>query len=264
MYGLPRRKEKSVLNSDGHLAAVILAAGEGKRMKSSIPKVLHRLRGKPLLSYVIDAAIDVHADPIVVIASPRASEIGRFASERRTLVAIQPEPRGTGDAVRWAQPYLEAFRGDILILCGDAPLITGRLLKTLTRIHRETHAEATILTAELDDAMGYGRIVRNEAGNVVRIVEQADATAEETAIREVNTGAYCFNPSVLFQTLGALNTNNAQGEFYLTDVIGTLVRRRATVRAFSMGRPRAPLGINTQRDLEETARALNLVNGDLQ
>jgi len=262
MPGLPKRKERFGLNSNGKLAAVILAAGEGKRMKSSIPKVLHELRGKPLLSYVIEAAYSVHADPIVIIASPRTSEIRRLASESKTVVAVQPEPRGTGDAVRWAQPHVESFHGDILILCGDAPLITGSLLVSLVRLHRTTNAEATILTAELEDATGYGRIVRNETGNVIRIVEQADASESETAIREVNTGAYCFTPAALFETLGELKTDNAQGEFYLTDVIESLVRRQAVVQAFSMGTPRAPLGINTPQDLEETARALDLESGE--
>jgi bifunctional UDP-N-acetylglucosamine pyrophosphorylase/glucosamine-1-phosphate N-acetyltransferase len=245
------------LNSENApLAAVILAAGRGKRMKSRRPKVLHALCGRPLLAYVMDAARGAGAKSIIVVAGGATPEVRAYAESDGAHVVIQPEPKGTGDAVVKACPLLAGFSGDILILCGDAPLLGASELLALVECHRREANSATILTAHVDDPTGYGRIVRGTDTRVMRIVEEADATNEERAINEVNTGAYCIRPAALFPILERLTDDNRQGEYYLTDVIAMLVSERQNVGARSLGRPEGPLGINTVEELRESERVI--------
>lgn len=238
------------------LAAVILAAGQGKRMKSRHPKVLHELLGKPMLCYVMDAAREAGAEPIIVVSGGATPEVAAYAESKGASVVVQAEPKGTGDAVAKARPLLEGFGGDILILCGDAPLIDASILIGLVERHRLEANRATILTAHVPDPLGYGRIVRGTDTRVVRIVEEADASTAEKAINEVNTGAYCLRPEFLFPRLANLKTDNEQGEYYLTDVVAALVLDRQDVGALSMGCPNGPLGINTHEELQETEMVL--------
>jgi bifunctional UDP-N-acetylglucosamine pyrophosphorylase/glucosamine-1-phosphate N-acetyltransferase len=238
------------------LAAVILAAGQGKRMKSRRPKVLHELLGRPMLAYVIDAAREVGAEPIIVVAGGATPGVRSYAEGAGARVVIQPVPKGTGDAVAKARPHLTQFDGDILILCGDAPLIGSLQLVALVERHRREHNRATILTAHVPDPTGYGRIIRGGDSRVIRIVEEADATEDERGIDEVNTGAYCIRPDALFPNLDRLTTDNRQGEYYLTDVIASLVFEKQNVGAMSLGIPDGPLGINTVEELRLSERAL--------
>jgi bifunctional UDP-N-acetylglucosamine pyrophosphorylase/glucosamine-1-phosphate N-acetyltransferase len=234
------------------LAAVILAAGQGKRMQSQRPKVLHELLGRPMLAYVIDAARETGAEPVIVVAGGATPGVASYAEAARASVVIQPEPRGTGDAVAKARSLLTGFHGDILILCGDAPLIGASKLHGLVEYHRQGANKATILTAHVADPTGYGRIVRGADRRVLRIVEEADATSAERAINEVNTGAYCIRPETLFPMLERLTDDNRQGEYYLTDVIAALVREKQNVGALSLGIPEGPLGINTTEELRQS------------
>ncbi|MBN1424400.1 NTP transferase domain-containing protein [Candidatus Fermentibacteria bacterium] len=225
-------------------------------MRSDLPKVMHPLLGKPMLEYVLMAARLARAAPVVVItgaATPGVAECARgFGAE----IAVQLVPRGTGDAVRWAHPHLNGFQGDIVVLCGDAPVVTGETITRLVALHRGERNAVTILTAQVPNPQGFGRIIRAEDGRVTRIVEEADASAHERAIGEVNSGAYCFAPDALFPQLDFLTSDNSQGEIYLTDVVGALFREGRRVGALSMGVPAAPLGINTVEELEETERVL--------
>ncbi len=209
-----------------------------------------------MLGYVVEAARDAGADPVVVVAGGDTPGVASFAREYGAAVAVQPIPRGTGDAVRWAKPVLEGFLGEIVVLCGDAPVISSALILELVTLHRAEDNAVTILTAHLPDPHGFGRIVRGPDGRVIKIVEEADASEEEWRLNEVNSGAYCFAPEALFPSLEFLSADNAQGELYLTDVVGSLFKAGRRVGALSMGIPRAPLGINTPEDLEETERAL--------
>lgn len=240
----------------GSVAAVILAAGKGKRMRSDLPKVLHELQGRAMLDYVIEAAQVAGANPVIVVAGAATPGVVACARRRGAEVVVQPVPRGTGDAVRWARPLLERFSGDILVLCGDAPAVSGDLVRRVVAHHRAEGNAVTILTAHLPDPRGFGRIIRAPGGAVARIVEEADASEEERAVAEVNSGAYCFAPDCLFPQLDCLTDDNAQGELYLTDVVGELFAAGKRVGALSMGVPEAPLGINTIEELEETERIL--------
>ncbi len=239
---------------EGKIAAVILAAGQGKRMKSSLPKVLHEILGRPILSYVLESARRAGADQVVVVAGGATPGVEELARSAGSDVVVQRDPQGTGDAVAKARPILDRFQGEILVLCGDAPLITAPLISRLVELHRREGYKATILTAHLPDPTGFGRIVRGKEGQVTGIIEEADATESQREIDEVNTGAFCFSAEVLFPQLQLLKCDNKQGEFYLTDVVEALVFAGEKVGALSMGAPKGPLGINTKDELLETER----------
>jgi bifunctional UDP-N-acetylglucosamine pyrophosphorylase/glucosamine-1-phosphate N-acetyltransferase len=210
-----------------------------------------------MLAYVMDAAREAGADPVIVVAGGATPEVRSWAEDAGAEVVIQPVPRGTGDAVARARPLLMGFDGDVLILCGDAPLIGASELLALVEHHRREANKATILTAHLSDPTGYGRIVRSDDGRVMRIVEEADATSEERTINEVNTGAYCIRRETLFPMLERLTDDNRQGEYYLTDVVAVLVSEKQNVGALSLGIPKGPLGINTMEELRQSERALH-------
>ncbi|MFS8640702.1 MAG: NTP transferase domain-containing protein, partial [Symbiobacteriaceae bacterium] len=224
------------------LHAVILAAGLGKRMRSSRVKVLHEIAGRPMIEYVVRAAEESGAERVVVVIGHQADEVRAVLGERVTY-AYQEEPLGTGHAVLQAE---EAVAGatDVLVLYGDTPLIEADLLRRLIAGHRESGAAATLLTAELADPTGYGRIVRDERGAVARIVEQADAGPEELAIREVNTGIACFRRADLFAALRAIRPDNAQGEYYLVDAVRVLREMGRPVHSIKTDEEAAVFGVN--------------------
>ncbi len=203
------------------LVTVILAAGKGTRMKSVLPKVLHQAAGKPMVQHVIDAARLAGASRNIVVVGFGA-ELVRSALRGKVEIVVQAEQLGTGHAVRMAEPLLKAEHGTVMVLCGDTPLLTGALLSRLYEAHKKAGAKATVLTAIMPDATGYGRVIRSATGAVEKIVEDKDATDEERKVREVNSGIYCFAADALFSALAEVNCDNAQGEYYLPDVLSIL------------------------------------------
>jgi bifunctional UDP-N-acetylglucosamine pyrophosphorylase/glucosamine-1-phosphate N-acetyltransferase len=233
-------------------AAIVMAAGLGTRMRSSTPKHLHPLLGRRMVDWVIDAARALGPQPLVLVVSPEAKN----AFDGTVEVAVQDEPRGTGDAVATAERALGDFDGDVLVLAGDSPLVTGALLRDLAAEHRRTGAAATVLTFEPDVDLPYGRIVRDAGGRVTSIVEAADATPEQLKIRELNGSIYVFAVGPLRAAVGRLQSDNAQGELYLTDAIRHLTDAGEAVAAYRSNDPTAPIGVNTRADLAAAAAVL--------
>ena len=233
-----------------------MAAGLGTRMKSSRPKHLHPLLGRRLLDWVVDAVRPLAPSPFVVVVSPESEEELRDSLGDEIELAVQEEPRGTGDAVAAARGRLGRFDGDVLVVAGDSPLLTRDVLEALVAAHRRERAAVTVLSIEPDEPRPYGRILRDERGDLARIVEETDATPEQLAVRELNSSTYVFAASDLWRALERLDAANAQGELYLTDAVRHLVadgRRGAVYRAPD---PRAGDGVNTRDDLAQAAAAL--------
>ena len=190
---------------------MILAAGKGTRMKSSLPKVLHEAVYHPILAYVLHAAKEVGADDICTVIGHGAEEV-RAAFEGQTSFVLQKEQKGTGHAVREGLSAFESHeQGTVLVLCGDTPLLRGETLSRLCAYHEENAAAVTVMTAELENPFGYGRIIRDENGGLLRNVEQRDATEEERAVTEINSGVYCFDLSFLRDAVFKLQNDNDQG-----------------------------------------------------
>jgi bifunctional UDP-N-acetylglucosamine pyrophosphorylase/glucosamine-1-phosphate N-acetyltransferase len=230
--------------------AVILAAGKGTRMKSDLAKVLHQIDGKPLLEFVLDACKPIGLDATVVIVGHQAERVAELSRRNNAETALQAEQLGTGHAVDQARSALESKKGTVLVLCGDVPLLTTKTIQALLDRTEQTGAAATVLTAIAEDATGYGRIVRDESGAVQAIVEHKDANEEQRGIREYNTGTWCFDNAKLWDLLGRLDTDNSQGEYYLTDVVEILVSDGEHVEAVICEDEREVQGINTLDDLE--------------
>lgn len=229
--------------------AVVLAAGKGKRMNSDLPKVLHRLSGQPLISYVLDTLSRAGVgDPILVVGQG-AEDVRNLAGPHARFVD-QVDQRGTGHAVVQALPLLPKEGDPVLVLYGDTPLLTPQTIRGLVDLHRRSAAAVTMLTAELAEPAGYGRVLRDRSGRVQRIVEDADASPEEKQVREINAGAYVFDPAALREALGSLAPDNAQGEYYITDTVGWLLSRGRTVSAL-VGSPEETMGINSRRELAQ-------------
>ncbi len=246
------------------LAAVVLAAGEGTRMRSTTPKVLHPLCGRPMLLHLLDALVALPLDRVVVVVGHGAERVTKtlqehLATEMPIEFVEQRVQRGTGDA---ASVGLTAFPDDvdgeydIVILPGDLPLLRPETIADLARRHRESDAAATLLTAVLDDPMGYGRVIRDEQGRIERIVEQTDATPDELAVREVNPSIYCFRRGLLAPALRRLSPENAQGEYYLTDAIAVLRQAGHQVIAIPAADPAETMGVNDRAQLATAARLL--------
>ena len=205
----------------GELKAVVLAAGEGTRMKSALPKVLHRLWGQPMLAYVTGAAREAGANRVCVVVGHGGEAVEAAFAEAGVTFAVQEPRRGTGHAVMQARAQIEPA-DTVLVLYGDTPLLRGETLRRLVEAHQAAGNSATVVAAVMDDPTGYGRIVRDRAGDFAAIVEQKDATEAQKAIRETNTGVYCFRGADLLFALDRLTDNNAQHEYYLTDALGIL------------------------------------------
>ena len=231
-----------------NLVAVILAAGQGTRMRSKYPKVLHKGGGKPMLQHVIDAATVAGCDEKVVIVGHEAELVEKMVGSQGKI-ALQAEQLGTGHAVMQTAEALKGFTGTALILCGDTPLLEGEELKKFCEAHKASGAAATVLTAVMDDPFGYGRIVRDEKGNVQAIVEQKDATEAQKAIKEINTGIYCMECPLMFDILATLTNDNAQGEYYLTDVLEKLNQAGQKVGGVVTEDSDMVMGINSRKQL---------------
>jgi bifunctional UDP-N-acetylglucosamine pyrophosphorylase/glucosamine-1-phosphate N-acetyltransferase len=233
------------------LKVVILAAGKGTRMKSEQPKVLFPVCGVPMVQYVLWEAVKLSPLPPLVVVGYGGEQVIAALGDQADYV-WQKEQLGTGDAVKKACVHLAEFDGDLLVLYGDTPFISAQSLQALVDTHRRTKAAATVLTAELQDPTGYGRIVRSPEGLLTEIVEEKDASADEKKIREVNTGIYCFSLPELRTALAALKPQNAQGEYYLTDVIAMHAAAGKTLATVKSDRPEEIMGPNDRIALAQT------------
>lgn len=238
-------------------AALILAAGKGTRMKSGLVKVLHELVGRPMLGWPLAAAREAGAVQIVVVAGHQADQVQEyFSADSGVRIALQEEQLGTGHAVSCSLSQLDGLTGSVLILCGDTPLLSGATLQRLAAEHETSGAAVTVLTARLDRPFGYGRIVRDSEGRVRRIVEQKDASPEEQAIDEVNSGIYCMALDFLRAHIGRLGSENAQNEYYLTDLVGIAVAEHAGCAAVIADDADEIMGVNDRLQLAHAARIL--------
>lgn len=240
------------------LAGVILAAGEGKRMKSPLPKVLHPLAGVPMVIHVVRAAREAGVPrPIVVVGHGR-EQVAAALEGQDVEIAVQAEQLGTGHAVMQAEPFLAPTGGanaEVLVLCGDAPLIRPQSLAVLLEEHRGRGRAATVMTAVPDEPGSLGRVVRDAAGGLERIVEVGDATPRELEIREINSGIYCFQLEPLRGALGRLGRDNAQRQYYLTDTMVILRAGGLRVGAWRVPDANEVLGVNTPEELAAAERA---------
>jgi bifunctional UDP-N-acetylglucosamine pyrophosphorylase/glucosamine-1-phosphate N-acetyltransferase len=237
------------------LSAIVLAAGEGSRMRSERPKPLHRLCGKPMLMYVVESLADVHVDRAVIVVGHKGDWVTKKMQEHAHDVEVdfveQRVQRGTGDATLVGLVGLpdEDDEGDVLVLIGDAPLLRPATIAALVDHHRRTGAAATVLTAVMADPTGYGRVLRGRDDRVARIVEQRDGTPEELEVDEVNTSIYCFRRSLLAPALRRIEPDNSQGEYYLTDVVEVLASAGHPVEALAVADPAETQGINDRLQL---------------
>lgn len=236
--------------------AIVLAAGQGKRMKSKLYKVLHPVCGKPMVGHVLDAVESVDCERTVVIVGHGAEAVQQFLGNRAEY-ALQAEQLGTGHAVKQAKALLDGEEGTTLVICGDTPLVTPETLAQLMELHNRAQASATILTAELNDPTGYGRVIRAEDGSVLKIVEQKDCTTEEQLVKEINTGTYCFDNVKLFAALEQIRNDNAQQEYYLTDVIGIMKAQGDIVQAYCTPDNSEAIGVNDRLVLSEAERFMS-------
>ncbi|WP_428910331.1 bifunctional UDP-N-acetylglucosamine diphosphorylase/glucosamine-1-phosphate N-acetyltransferase GlmU [Niallia sp. Krafla_26] len=235
--------------------AIILAAGKGTRMKSKLYKVLHPVCGKPMVQHVVDQISQLKIEKIVTVIGHGAEKVKEKIGEQTEYV-LQAEQLGTGHAVMQAKDILSKASGTTLVVCGDTPLIKAETMEALFNHHEEKGASVTVLTAEADNPTGYGRIVRNDAGLVEKIVEHKDSTDEEKLISEINTGTYCFDNQALFQALNHVTNENAQGEYYLPDVIEILKNEGKVVTAFKTADFSETLGVNDRVALAEAEQIM--------
>jgi bifunctional UDP-N-acetylglucosamine pyrophosphorylase/glucosamine-1-phosphate N-acetyltransferase len=238
-------------NGERTLAAVVMAGGLGTRMRSATPKHLHPLLGRRMVDWVVAAARELGADPVVVVTGPSTA-----SAFEGVEVAIQAEPLGTGDAVRSARSALEGRADDVLVLSGDTPLLRPALLGDLVEAHRRDGALATVLSFEPDDPKSYGRVLRDRDDGLAAIVEAGDATPEQLEVREVNSSIYVFRAERLWAVLDRLEPHNVQGELYLTDSVGLLVADGGRVAVHKGGDPVETEGVNTRMELAGAAAAL--------
>jgi bifunctional UDP-N-acetylglucosamine pyrophosphorylase/glucosamine-1-phosphate N-acetyltransferase len=229
---------------------IVLAAGQGKRMKSKLYKVLHPVCGQPMIGHVLDVLEAVRTDRTVVIVGHGAEAVKAYVGDRAEF-ALQAEQLGTGHAVLQAKELLAEEDGVTVVICGDTPLIRPESVEAMIRLHLEQKAAATIMTANLDNPAGYGRVIRNSDGEVERIVEQKDCTAEEDAVKEINAGTYLFDNRKLFAALELVKNDNAQQEYYFTDVIGILRSWGEKVLPYCTEDPAEWIGVNDRIALSE-------------
>lgn len=238
-----------------NVEVLVLAAGLGTRMKSATAKVLHKLDGRPLIAHVCRTAAQLDPRAITVVVGHQADDVKKAVEaelgERRASFALQENQKGTGDAVLAAEQSLTDRDATILILSGDVPLIKPQTLRSLAEKHRAGEAVCTILTVRLENPFGYGRVVRDDAGEFVKIVEQKDASDEERQLREINSGIYCFAAGKLFDALKKIQPNNSQGEYYLTDAPALLKSDGGRVSLYLHSDAREVSGVNTRGELAE-------------
>ena len=236
------------------LKTLILAAGKGTRMKSELPKVIHEVNGIPMISKIIKVLEILKPEENILILGHKKEEVLKVVGENADYV-VQTEQLGTGHAVLQAKDKLKDYDGDVMILCGDTPLLREETLKELYKFHKDTDSVTTILTSIYDNPFGYGRIVK-ENGLVKAIVEEKEADAEIKKIKEVNAGVYCFKGRELFEALSKINNNNEKGEYYLTDVIGIQVGEGKQVQSYVLSDNIEILGVNSKVELAQASKVL--------
>lgn len=229
------------------LKTLILAAGKGTRMKSNIPKIIHKVNGMPMISKIINVLNNLNPEENILILGYKKEDVLKVIGEDSSYV-LQNEQLGTGHAVMQAKEKLKDYDGDVMVLCGDTPLLKSETLKALFDFHKSTNATTTILTSIYENPFGYGRIVK-ENGFVRAIVEEKEATQKIKKIKEVNAGVYCFNAKELFKALDKIDNNNEKGEYYLTDVIGIQVKENKKVQSFILEDSQEILGVNSKVEL---------------
>ena len=242
------------------IKSIILAAGKGTRMKSDTPKVLHTIFDKPLLGYVIDAVNCTKLiDENFVIVGHQAEEVESYVKSNyeNSKCILQTPQLGTGHAVSMALPFMNNYEGEVVILCGDTPLITSETLKEFIEYHKSNNSDITVMSAIFDNPTNYGRIIRNSDGTLNSIVEEKDASPEQKAVKEINAGIYCINWGKIKAAFSELNTNNAQGEYYLTDIIKWGNENKLKVSAYTLKNNEEIFGINSKANLAEAYKLLN-------
>jgi bifunctional UDP-N-acetylglucosamine pyrophosphorylase/glucosamine-1-phosphate N-acetyltransferase len=237
-----------------NIACVILGAGRGTRMKSSIPKILHRISGKTIIEYVLELIKPFGFKPAILITGYKSNRVAQFAREAKII--NQKRLLGSADAVMSARSALMNFKGDVVVICGDTPLIHQETLRQLIDRHKKTQAACTLLTAKMKDPAGYGRILRDDNDNIVRIVEENDASLYDKVIDEINVGTYCFDVKNLFEALKKVKANNKKNEYYLTDVIGILRKNNLKIESIPTASEEEALGVNSRAELSEAERIL--------
>lgn len=245
---------------------IVLAAGQGKRMKSALPKVLHPVIGMPILYYVLRAARNVSRDAVYVIVGAGSGQVKNWAqsayrdkngkTQSFIRFVLQKQQSGTGHAVMQMARYKNLLSKHVLVISGDTPLLSENALKRLVKLHLKNKSQCTLLSAKVPDPAGYGRVVRDEAGTVLKIVEHADASPQELEIHEVNASIYCFERDALFSALNEIKPQNAQKEFYLTDVIECLLRKGLRVASYCAEDYTEMLGVNSQLELAHVAACM--------
>jgi len=229
-------------------ACVILAAGQGKRMKSSLPKVLHKVCGMPMLQSVIDTAAKLKPEHVIVVAGKQIDLLTREIAVADLRFMLQKKPKGTGDALKSAMPALKNFKGTVIVLNGDTPLIQPQTIKRLLLLHQQKHNAISVLSFHAEDPKGYGRVVRDGTGKFLAIVEEKDADKSQKKINEVNSGLYAINHDA-FTLLDRLSMNKQKGEYYLTDIISLSLKQGLRTSAFAIGEETEFMGVNTREEL---------------
>lgn len=239
---------------------IVLAAGQGTRMKSKLFKVMHPVMGRPMVGHVVSAALNAKATQVITITGVGAETIQDYLGDRSEYV-FQEEQLGTAHAVEQARELLDGKEGTTVVLSGDTPLIKAETLEQLMDEHENSGAKATILTALAEDPFGYGRVIRAKDGSVTKVVEEKDANEEERAVQEINTGTYCFDNKELFEALEKVDNNNAQGEYYLPDVLEILKDKNEKVSAYQLENMDEALGVNNRVALAQATTIMkNRIN----
>jgi bifunctional UDP-N-acetylglucosamine pyrophosphorylase/glucosamine-1-phosphate N-acetyltransferase len=239
------------------LKAVVLAAGQGTRMKSNTAKVLHYLGGKRILGHVVDGVLNAGARDITIVVGRQRKEVENLFKGPNINFVVQEQQLGTGHAMMQAAGSLSGFDGDVLVTCGDVPLILPETYGKLAEVHEKEGNSLTVLTSVFNDPGTYGRIIRNAENKVTGIIEAKDATSEELAVREINTGIYMFRVPPMLAALEELSTDNAQGEYYLTDLVRIFIDKGLKVAALAAADPAEVTGINSRADLATASAELN-------
>ena len=237
------------------ITALILAAGEGKRMKSKYSKLTHKVCGKAMIEWVCRSAEDAGVNESVAVVGHKAEQVKECLGDRVKYI-LQEKQLGTGHAVMQADKYIGNSSGYVLVLYGDTPLITSKTISETINFHKTSGSKATVITAELADPSGYGRVLRDSSGNVSRIVEHRDASEQERAVREINSGMYLFSAKELAEALKEIKNDNDQGEYYLTDTLEILIKKGFKVSAYKIADPDEVMGVNDRLQLHQASEVL--------